>query len=97
MSGAGTHAGVPISFADNVALEELSLVVAAENPLFLRESVRNSLVLGAVVWTIMPHNFSTRLSNRLLKISGGYNTRPCSFDRTSDIQSAKLMLPFNFI
>ncbi|MEC8259833.1 MAG: hypothetical protein VX032_05395, partial [SAR324 cluster bacterium] len=51
---------------NNVVLEELSLVVAAEKPLFLRESVRNSLVFGAVVWTTVQHNYSTRLSNRLL-------------------------------
>jgi hypothetical protein len=30
VSGAGTHAGVPISFADNVVLEELSLVIDAD-------------------------------------------------------------------
>ena len=62
MSGAGNARGSAYIFADNVALEELSLVVADKSILRLRESARYS------------HFFESELPPSLLKNWGSTAT-----------------------
>lgn len=75
MSGAGTHTGVPISFTNNVALEELSLVVAAEKSAFIYVSLLDTAHFFERLFLSSPafKQGSARTPNRPLKMKGGYN------------------------
>jgi hypothetical protein len=76
VSGAGTHTGVPISFTNNVALEELSLVVAAEKSAFIYVSLLDAARFFERLFLSSPafKQGSARTPNRPLKMKGGYNS-----------------------
>jgi len=75
VSGAGTHTGVPISFTNNVALEELSLVVAAEKSAFIYVSLLDAARFFERLFLSSPafKQGSAGTPDSPLKMSGGYN------------------------